>query len=227
MSRICFCNLFTGQGAIEHDEIVGVDHLVVPLENARLEEAETFGAIIGQAEVHARFVIFQLGAAAENAVDGDVERRAEIKSDVRHWREAVEIAQPARRAAAGGVARKRGVNVAVGQDEIVALQQRHDLAFAAVGKVGGVQQRKCRRRQQAALLSASRRGLHQRRRIPLGEMQAVAADFEPALQQIKLRAFARAVGAFDDDKRAGIRAAGNGTSRLRQRGFDGFGAGLL
>ena len=53
-------------------------------------------------------------------------------------------------------------------------------------------------------------------------MQPVAADFEPALQKIKLRAFARAVGAFHDDQRAGIRTARNRLPWLRKCGFARF-----
>src|SRR5208283_385272 len=137
-----FLKFVDRQSAIEDHEIVRVYHLVVFLEDARLKEAKTFGAFVGETHVHARFVIFQFGTAAEDAVDGDVERSTEIKGDVRNRGEAVEIAQPAMRTATGGVARKRGVNVPVGEDEIVALEERHNLALAAVGKVRGMQQGK-------------------------------------------------------------------------------------
>ena len=53
-----------------------------------------------------------------------------------------------------------------------------------------------------ALLAAPRGRLDERRGVPLREVDAIAADFQPALQQIKLRAFSRAVDPFDDDKRA-------------------------
>ena len=68
--------------AVENDEIVCVHHFVVLLENAGLEKLETFGALVGEAEVHAGFVVFELGAAAEDAVDGNFERGAEIEGDV-------------------------------------------------------------------------------------------------------------------------------------------------
>ena len=125
-------------------------------------------------------------------------------------REAIEIAQPARRAAARRIARERRVDVAVGEDQIAAVEQRQDLALAAVGKIRGVQQRKRGRREQPALLAAPRGGFHQRRGIPLREMDAIAADFQPAFQQVELRAFPGAVDAFDDDQRAGILALGRG-----------------
>src|SRR5580704_8397755 len=174
--------LVDGQRSVEDDEIIGVHHLVVLLENARLKQAKTFGAIVGQPQVHARFVILQFRAAAQNTAHRDVERRAKIKGDVRDGRKAVKVAEPARRAAAGGVARECGVDVAIGQHEVVALEQWHDLTLATVGKVGSVQQRERGGCQQAALLSAAGRGFHQRRGIPLREVQAVAADFEPSLQ---------------------------------------------
>jgi hypothetical protein len=41
-------------------------------------------------------------------------------------------------------------------------------------------------------------------------VDAIAADFQPALQQIKLGAFAGTVNAFDDDQCAGILALGGG-----------------
>src|ERR1700723_3369764 len=56
--------------------------------------------------------------------------------------------------------------------------------------------------------------LPQGREIPFGEMDAIAADFQPALQQIELRAFARAVNSFHHYQGARIRALGG---RLLQR----------
>ncbi len=103
-----------------------------------------------------------------------------------------------RGAAAGRVAREGGVNVAVGENQVAAVQQRHDLAFAAVREIGGVQQGERGGGQQPALFSAAGGGLHQRRGIPFGEVDAIAADFQPALQQIELGAFSRAVNPFDD-----------------------------
>src|SRR5260221_7987642 len=115
-------------------------------------------------------------------MNGDFERRAEIKSDVGHGGEAIEIAKPFLRASAGAVTREGGVNIAVGEDEIVALEERHNLALATVGEVGGVEQRKSCRREEAALLAATSGGFDQGRRVPFGEVKAIAADFEPAFQ---------------------------------------------
>src|SRR5439155_16576056 len=100
---------------------------------------------------------------------------------VRHGGEAVEIAQPFLRAAARAVTGKRGVDVAVSEDEVIALEERHNLALAAVGEVRGVKQRKSCRREEATLLAATGCGFDERRRVPFGEMKAIAADFKPTL----------------------------------------------
>ena len=102
-------------------------------------------------------------------------------------------------AAAGGVAGEGGVDVAIGEDEIVALEEGHDLAFAAVGEVGGVEEREGGGGEEAFLFAAAGGGFYEGRGVPLGEVETVAADFEPAFEEIELGAFAGAVGAFDDD----------------------------
>src|SRR6516225_9226745 len=137
-----FLKLVNRERAVEDNEIVGVHHLVIFLEDARLKELETFGAVVGEAEVHAGFVVFELGAATKNAVDGDVEWRTEIESDIGDGSKAVEIAEPTMRTAASRVAGKGGVDVAVSKNEVVALQEGHDLALAAVGEVRRMQQGK-------------------------------------------------------------------------------------
>src|SRR5882672_640031 len=114
-------------------------------------------------------------------MNGDFEGRAEIKGDVRNRSEAVEIAKPFLRTATGTITREGGVHVAIGEDEIVALKERHDLAFAAIGEVRGVKQRKSGRREEAALFAATSGGFDERRRVPFGEVKAIAADFKPAL----------------------------------------------
>ena len=72
------------------------------------------------------------------------------------------------------------------------------------------------------MFAAAGGGFYEGRGVPLGEMQAIAADFEPTLEKIELGAFAGAIGAFDDDECAGIGAAGNGTAGLGERGFGGL-----
>lgn len=52
----------------------------------------------------------------------------------------------------------------------------------ANGELPNVPMRECCGRKQPPLLSPARCGFHQRRRIPFRKMQAVTADFQPALQ---------------------------------------------
>jgi len=113
-------------------------------------------------------------------MDGDFKGSTEIKRNVGNGSEAIEIAEPFLRAAARAVASECGVNVAIRKDEIVALKKGHDLAFAAVCKIGGVEQRECSWREKATLFTAARGGFDEWRRVPFGEVKAIAADFEPA-----------------------------------------------
>jgi len=124
--------------------------------------------------------------------------------------------------ATSGVTGEGSVDVAIGENEIVALEEGHDLAFATIGEVGGVEERKRGGREEALLFAAAGGGFYEGRGVPLGEMEAIATDFEPTLEEIELGAFARAVGAFDDDEGAGVGAAGDGTAGLGQRGFGGL-----
>ena len=126
------------------------------------------------------------------------------------------------RTATCSITRKRGVDIAIGEDEIVTLEERHDLALATIGKIRGVQQGERGWSEEPFLFAAARGGLYQRRRVPLREMKAETADFQPALQKIKLRALAGTVSAFDNDQRPGIGATGDRATGLRQRGFGGF-----
>ena len=127
------------------------------------------------------------------------------------------------RAATGRVAGEGRIDVAVSKNKIVALQEGHDLTLAAIGEVCSMQQGEGGGSEEALLLAATGGGFNQRRRVPFGEMEPVAADFEPAFEEIELGAFSRAVGAFDDEERSRISAAGNRASRLRERGFRDFG----
>ena len=127
------------------------------------------------------------------------------------------------RAAAGRVAGEGRIDVAVRKNKVVALQEGHNLALAAIGEVCSMQQGEGGGSEEALLLAATCGGFNQRRRVPFGEMEPVAADFEPTFEEIELGAFSRAVGAFDDEERSRISAAGNRASRLRERGFRDFG----
>jgi len=103
------------------------------------------------------------------------------------------------RAAARSIASEGGVDVTVGENEVIALEEGHDLALATVGKVGGVEERKSGWGEETLLFAAAGGGFYEGRGVPLGEVQAVAADFEPALEEVELRTLTGAVRAFDDD----------------------------
>jgi len=80
-----------------------------------------------------------------------------------------------------------------------------------------MQQGKSGGRKEALLFAATRGGLDERRRVPLGEMEPVAANLEPTFEEVELRAFSRAVRSFDDDERGselGVRVAEAWFSRL-------------
>src|SRR5271170_4753445 len=104
--------------------MVGLDHLVVVVQDALLEDAEALRAVERNSQVHAGFVIFQFGAASHDAVHGHVQRSAKIKCDVGNGSKAVQIPQPVGGTSACGVPRKGGVNVAVCQNEVTPVQQR-------------------------------------------------------------------------------------------------------
>jgi hypothetical protein len=124
--------------------------------------------------------------------------------------------------AAGSVTGEGSVDVAISEDEIVALEEGHDLAFAAIGKIGSVEKREGGGGEKAFLLAATGGGLHEGRGIPFSEVETIAANFEPAFEEIELGGFAGAVGAFDDDKRTGIGAARDGPTGLRESGLGSF-----
>ena len=83
-----------------------------------MEDAEAFGDVQVQVHVHAGFVVLELPArASEEPGDGHLDRYLEVESHVRCDGEAIELANPFRRHAAGHVAREGGVHVAIGQDD--------------------------------------------------------------------------------------------------------------
>ena len=147
----------------------------------------------------------------------DFERHAEVKGDVGMDREAVELLHPIAIHAAHGVAGQRGENVAVGQHEVAGAEQRQDLPFVAVGEVRGVDERKRRRREELAFLAFGRGFLDEDGRIPLREKDAIAFQFEPALHEIDLGGFPRAIQALDSDQFSGVVAFwGNHAGDIRE-----------
>src|SRR3984893_10896496 len=166
--------------------------------------------------------MLQFRTATHDAIDGHVEGSTKIECDVRDGRKTVQIAQPALRAISRHIARERGVDVPVGKDQVAAVKQGKYLAFAAVGEISGVEERKRGGCQQPALLSAPRRRFHERGRIPFREMQAIAADFQPPLEQVELRAFPGAVYALNHNECTRVSTRGREKLRCRRRQFGWF-----
>ena len=74
-----------------------------------MEDAEAFSDVQGQVHVHAGFVVLELSArASEEPGDGHLDRYLEVEGHVRCDGEAVELANPFRRYAAGHVTRVPG-----------------------------------------------------------------------------------------------------------------------
>src|SRR5882724_12847982 len=123
------------QSAVQNYKIIRLYHLVVAIQNARLKQPKTFRPVVGEPQVHARFVVFQLWPTAQDALYRHVQRRAKIERNVWYRRETIKVAQPFLRTTARSVTRKRGVNITVRQYQVVALQQRHDLPLATICKI--------------------------------------------------------------------------------------------
>ena len=110
-----------------HDaQPVLLDDVVVLVEDLALEDAEAVHGVRAPAHVHARLVELQLHASREQAIQGHLDRDAEVHREVRPHREAVQLANlpidAARR-----VARERRVGVAIGQHDHAGLERRNML----------------------------------------------------------------------------------------------------
>src|SRR5438105_6663920 len=78
-----FLLLFNGTRGIDNVEADFFGHGVVLIQNASLENPETFFHIATEPQVHARFVKFDSIPAAENTADGDIQGDAEIETEIR------------------------------------------------------------------------------------------------------------------------------------------------
>ena len=101
-----------------------------------------------QVEVHACFVVFEHGATVKDAANGDLRVDFEEKCDVRLRGKSIVVMHPIRIASANDVAGKSGEKISVGENDIAGAEQRPNLSFIAVGKIGAMDERKCSRRQQ-------------------------------------------------------------------------------
>ena len=191
---------FNRSARVYHRQSKFRHHTIVLVQDLPLKHLEALFRIVGPADVHAGFVVFQVWSAGDDAIDRDVEWRAEEESDGRLYRERVNVSYPAAIATACDVTRERRVDVTIGEHDRAGFQRRNDVALGAVGEIGRVEQRERRRRKEVTFLRASCRILDEWRRVPLGEENGVTFCFEPLVEQGKLRGFTAAVGTFDDKK---------------------------
>ena len=148
-----------------HDQEIEIGaHGQILFKDAALENAETFVRISREPQIHAGLEIFQLRTAVQDALQGNFQRRLEEKHQVRQGGEIVNAAHPFRRAAAHGVAGEGGENVAVAQHDVTGAQKGHELAFVAVGEIGGVNQAESCGGKQLAFFSLAGGVFDQRRR---------------------------------------------------------------
>ena len=96
-----------------------------------------------------------------------------------------------------------GIHVAVGEHHGTSLERRDDLVLSAIGEVGGVNQTEGHWSQQLFFLATTRHSLDQRRGVPFAARCRVTFGIQPTMQQRELRAFTRAIDAFDNEEPAG------------------------
>src|SRR6185503_12941063 len=103
---------------IHRDELILIDNFFVLVQDARLEDAEAFCHVRIEIHIHAGFVVFELPACApEEPGDRYLDWHFEVEGHVRCDGEAIELANPFWRDAAGHITREGGVHVTVGQDD--------------------------------------------------------------------------------------------------------------
>ena len=136
----------------------------------------------------------------QDAVERDFEMRAEEEGDVGQSSKAVKAAYPGLGASANDIPSEGREDVPVAEHQIPRLEQRQELALVAVGKIGGVDEGKRGRRQQVLLLALAGGAFDQCRRIPLAEEDFESAHLQPALEEVNLGGFARAIEPLDGDE---------------------------
>ena len=188
--------------AIDDQEIKVGAHGEVLFQNAALENAETFVGIGGKLHVHARLEVFQLRASIQNALQGNFQRRFEEKDEVGQRRETINPAHPFSGAAANGVARKRGENIAVAQDDVTGAQEGKELALVTVREIRGVNEAEGGWGKQFAFFALGRGVFDEGGGIPFAEKNLEALEFEPAFDEVNLGGFAGAVQTLDGDQAA-------------------------
>jgi len=191
---------FDGQCAINDSQAEFVDHLVVFIQDAALEDAKAVDAVFSQVEVHAGFVILDLGTRGGDALDGYVHRDAEQKRNVGLDGEGVHAAHPGRVDAARNITRKGGEGVAVSQHDHAGFEQRVDAVFPAVGEVGALQDAECGGGEGSGFLCRFGGAFDEHRGVPFAEVDRAPLRLKPFIKQIDLGGFTAAIDAFDDDQ---------------------------
>src|SRR5580658_10353279 len=125
-------------GRIDYSQSEFFGKLIVDSEHAALEAAEALDRVARQAHVHPGLVILELGAPGQQPLERDFDRHAKIKRKVRPQREAVYAAHPFGMHAASDVARKCGVDVAIGEYDHARLERRQDLIGEPIGEIDRV-----------------------------------------------------------------------------------------
>ena len=190
-----------------------VHQAIVLVEDLPLEDAEALNSIGAPSHVEPRFIELQLDPSGEQAIDGHLDGHPEVDGQIGLDRKAVQLADPASIDAAGRIAGKRGVGVAVGEHDHAGLERRNDVVEEPIGEVGGVQQAERHRREGILLLACLGRRLHQRRRVPLRHEDGMARRAKPLRQQADLRRLSGPVDALDHEQLSGIRV---GRGQIRQ-----------
>ena len=126
--------------------------------------------------------------------------RAEEEGDIGQRGEAVKATYPGLGASANYVSGEGRKDVSVAEHQVSRLEQGQELALVAVGKIGGVDEGKRGRRQQVLLLALAGGAFDQCRRIPLAEEDFESAHLQPALEEVDLGGFARAVESLNSDE---------------------------
>ena len=112
----------------------------------------------------------------------------------------VEFGDPIAVHATDGIAGERGEKVAIGEHNVAGAEEGEDLALVAVGEIGGVDQGESGGREKLLPFAFGRGFLDEDGGIPLGEEDAIALEFEPALDEVDLGGLAGAIQPLDSDE---------------------------
>src|SRR5579885_1526775 len=109
--------LFDGKRGVNDAEPEFLDHGLVFVHDASLKEPEAFLHIPAQVQIHARLVILERVAPAENAPQGDIQGDAKIESESGPYGKPVKVAHPPAAHAASGIAGESREGITIGADD--------------------------------------------------------------------------------------------------------------